>query len=82
MDWLFLAVLYLPLVTIIYVVGNLERGHQVFLPVPFIFAIFPLLIEMAVSANLDIGLWPAAVLNYAGACSVFYLRTEKIDLSV
>ncbi len=81
MDWLFLAVLYLPLVTIIYVVGNLERGHQVFLPVPFIFAIFPLLIEMAVSAKLDIGLWPAAVLNYAVACSVFSLRTE-IDLSV
>ncbi len=75
MGWLFLAVLYIPLVTIIHVGGNLERRQQFFLPLPFILAMFPLAIEMAVSAKLDIGLWPAAVLNYAGACSVFYLRT-------
>jgi hypothetical protein len=81
MGWLFLAVLYLPLVAIINVAANWERRHLSFLYLPLILAIFPLAIEMAVSAKLDIGLWPAAVLNYAVACSVFYLRTE-IDLSV
>ena len=77
MGWFFVAMLYLPLVTIIHVVGNLERRHQFFLPLPFILAIFPLAIEMVVSAKLDIGLWPAAVLNYAGVFIVFYLRTEN-----
>ncbi|MES0403870.1 MAG: hypothetical protein ABUJ93_10260 [Hyphomicrobium sp.] len=75
MGWLFLAVLYLPLVAIINVVANWERRHLSFLYLPLILAIFPLAIEMAVSAKLDIGLWPAAVLNYAGALIVFYLRT-------
>ena len=77
MGWLFLAVLYLPLVAITYVVGNWERRHLFFLPLPLILAIFPLAIEMAVAAKLDIGLWPAAVLNYAGALIVFHLRTEN-----